>query len=250
MPTLNPRDELQPERAVKGFRRHQIAGVQASLEHAHGSEYPKRPSGARAQKRVLDGLLEELTTSHPILPGRGTLRRVIQILGISGSLRSVSRNTILLRAAASLTPHGTRINLYAGIADLPHFNPDLEETEPAALMDFRAQLRASHAVLICSPEYAHGVPGALKNALDWVVGSGEFSGKPVGLLNASLRANHAQESLAETLRTMDARVIPEACVRVPLPAEITEAGIVSSPEVSGALRAAIRALIETVEDSV
>ena len=201
-------------------------------------------------KRVLNGFIKERTISQPNLEQRDTVSRVIQILGISGSLRSVSKNTVLLRAAARLMPHGTRIELYAGVADLPHFNPDLEGTEPPAFMDFRAQLKASRAVLICSPEYAHGVPGALKNALDWVVGSGEFSGKPVGLLNASWQANHAQASLAETLRTMDARVIPEACVRVPLPAEITEAEIASSPEFSGALRAAIGALIEAIEPSV
>lgn len=174
---------------------------------------------------------------------------VIRILGISGSLRAVSKNTTLLYAAASLTPQGTEFVMYGGIRDLPHFNPDLEDTEPPAFMEFRAKLQSSQAVLICTPEYAHGVPGVLKNALDWVVGGGEFSGKPVGLLNASPQSHHAQESLMETLRTMDAHVITDACVRVPIPSQITESEIVSSPEFSGALRAAIGALVEAVQHS-
>jgi NAD(P)H-dependent FMN reductase len=127
----------------------------------------------------------------------------IRILAISGSLRAISLNTALLRAATSLAPEGVAISLYGGLGDLPHFNPDLEGAEPPSVLDFRTQLQRSDGVLISSPEYAHGVPGVLKNALDWLVGSGELVGKPVALLNASPRATHAQASLIETLTTMD-----------------------------------------------
>jgi chromate reductase, NAD(P)H dehydrogenase (quinone) len=72
------------------------------------------------------------------------------------------------------------IILYDGVSRLPHFSPDLDgENAPAPVADWRAQLKTSDGVLISSPEYAHGVPGSLKNALDWVVGSGEFVEKPV-----------------------------------------------------------------------
>ncbi len=135
--------------------------------------------------------------------------RVIRILGISGSLRTASSNTVLLRAATSLAPEGVDINVYGDLGDLPHFNPDLEGSEPPSVIDFRARLHMSDGILISSPEYAHGVPGVLKNALDWVVGSGELVGKPVALLNASPRATHAQASLRETLTTMDARIVPK-----------------------------------------
>ena len=131
---------------------------------------------------------------------------------------------------------------------LPHFNPDLEGLEPPSVMDFRSQLRKADGVLIASPEYAHGITGVLKNALDWVVGSGEFIHKPVALLNASPRAIHAQQALKEVLRTMDAYIVPDASQTIPLPHnKIDEAGIIAHQELSHCLRATIMALICTVK---
>lgn len=174
--------------------------------------------------------------------------RVIRILAISGSLRTASSNTALLRAATTLAPEGVEITVYGGLGDLPHFNPDLEGAEPPSIMDFRAQLQMSDGVLISSPEYAHGVPGVLKNALDWVVGSGELVAKPVALLNASPRATHAQASLTETIATMDARIVASASLTVQLPSnKIDEIGIVSHPEISRVLHAAIVAFARAIE---
>jgi NAD(P)H-dependent FMN reductase len=97
--------------------------------------------------------------------------------------------------------------------------------------------------LICSPEYAHGVPGSLKNALDWVVSSGELVNKPIALINASPRAVHAYESLAETLRTMSAIVVPEACVTVPvLGSKLDAVQLAEDSEIGPVLRGAILAL--------
>jgi chromate reductase, NAD(P)H dehydrogenase (quinone) len=168
----------------------------------------------------------------------------IRILAISGSLRAVSSNTALLRAASILAPDGVAIALYTGLNDLPHFNPDIEGTdlEPSSVLDFRTQLRQSDGVLICSPEYAHGVPGVLKNALDWIVGSGELVGKPVALFNASPRATHAQASLRETISVMDARIIDEASISLPLLGrKLDEVGIASDAEFAEPLRSAIAA---------
>lgn len=174
----------------------------------------------------------------------------MKILAISGSLRASSSNTVLLRAAAMLAPTGVEIILFHGLGDLPHFNPDLEESGIASVMDFRAQLQKSDGVLISSPEYAHGVPGVMKNALDWVVGSGEFVDKPVALLNASPRSTYAQASLTETLTVMTARLIAEACVDVPLSGKkLDEAGIVADAEMSSILRAAIQALAHAIQNS-
>src|SRR5678815_5767847 len=97
----------------------------------------------------------------------------MRILAISGSLRRVSSNTTLLRVVGVLAPAGVEVTLYEGLADLPAFNPDLEGAEPSSLLAFRAQLKEADGAFISSPEYAHGVPGSLKNALDWIVGSGE-----------------------------------------------------------------------------
>jgi chromate reductase len=176
----------------------------------------------------------------------------IRILAISGSLRAASSNTALLGATRALAPEGVEITLYDGLATLPHFNPDLDDldagTAPPEVTNFRARLEASDGVLISSPEYAHGVPGAMKNAIDWVVSSGEIYEKPVALLNASMGAKHAYESLAETLTTADADIVWEASVRVGLSTNrIDEAGIVSSPELSGVLRTALTAFVRAIE---
>lgn len=140
----------------------------------------------------------------------------ICILAISGSLREISSNTSLLRAAIILAPENVEISFYTGLDTLPHFNPDLESTELATVTDLRAKIKWADGLLISTPEYAHGVPGVLKNMLDWLVSSFEFPGKPIALFNASPRAVHAQASLIEIVTTMSGRVIPEVCITVPL----------------------------------
>ena len=175
---------------------------------------------------------------------------MIRILAISGSLRRSSSNTTLLRAASNLTPTGVEITLYDGLADLPHFNPDLEGSEPSAVLDFRLQLKGADGVFISSPEYAHGVPGSLKNALDWIVGSGELVDKPVAMLNASSMATHAQASLKETITVMSARVIQEASLTIPLQGRhLGDSGIAADPELSRLVLNAIKELITAIESS-
>lgn len=101
----------------------------------------------------------------------------MQVLAISGSLRVASTHSRLVRALALVAPVDFRVSIYEGLAGLPHFNPDLDTDPPdPAVGAFRDRLRDADAVVISSPEYAHGVPGSLKNALDWVVGSGELAG--------------------------------------------------------------------------
>ena len=169
----------------------------------------------------------------------------MRILAISGSLRLVSSNTALLRAAARLAPRGIEITVYDGLGDLPHFNPDLE---PPSVISFRNQLQASDGVLISSPEYAHGVPGVLKNALDWLVGTGELVDKSVALLNASPRSTYAQASLMETIRVMSARIVSEASITVPLPGrKLTEDGMLEDAEISSLLKTAIEAFARAIE---
>lgn len=172
----------------------------------------------------------------------------IRFLAISGSLRSVSSNLSLLRAMAALAPDNVEISLYESVGILPHFNPDLDNaTPPEAVIGFRAKLKAADAVLISSPEYAHGVPGALKNALDWIVGSGEFMYKPVGLMNASPTSRYAQASLAETLTVMMARV-----TTYPVPhitGKTDEAIILANPVVCNELLRAISELSDAVREN-
>lgn len=176
----------------------------------------------------------------------------MRILAISGSLRAASSSTAVLQAAAALAPAQVEVALYEGLSRLPHFNPDLDG-EPAlpAVADFRSQLQASDGVLISSPEYAHGVPGALKNALDWVVGSGELVGKPVALINASPRAVHAQASLTETLVTMSANLVAEVCIAVPqLGKRLDTPGILADAEIAGVVRSALLTFTKAIDKEV
>lgn len=174
--------------------------------------------------------------------------RQFRILAISGSLRARSSNTIVLQAAAALTPDNVEVVMYAGLAELPHFNPDLDrsldDVLPPAATELRTQVGRADALLICSPEYAHGVPGSLKNALDWLVGGAEMPGKPVGVINASFASTHAHAQLIETLTTMSARVVPDACVTLSTtPKNLDIAGIVASPSIAPMLRGVLGALV-------
>lgn len=172
----------------------------------------------------------------------------MKILAISGSLRHVSSNTNLVRAAILLAPKAMKITLYEGLGGLPRFNPDLEGAEPPSVLDFRAQLQAADGVLISSPEYAHGVPGVLKNALDWVVGSGETVDKPFALLNNSSRSTHAQASLWEILKTMACRMIPKASVTIPIDGKRLDAeAIASHPEFSPAIKHALEVFARAIQ---
>jgi len=126
-------------------------------------------------------------------------------------------NTAVLRALAAVAPPGVEVALSSALGELPHFNPDLDDDSPPAVVaDFRHTLAAAPGVFISTPEYAHGLPGCLKNALDWLVGDPAFAGKPVALINARPGATHAIASLRETLSIMNARLIEAACVTLPL----------------------------------
>ncbi|MFN8489530.1 MAG: NADPH-dependent FMN reductase [Caldilineaceae bacterium] len=176
----------------------------------------------------------------------------LRILAISGSLRAVSANTALLRAVARLAPPQVAITLYPGLADLPHFNPDLDgDNPPLAVLALREEIGRADGLLISSPEYAHGVPGSLKNALDWLVSSLEFPGKPVALLNASTRAAYAQAALAEILKTMSARLIEEASIPVALSRVGTdEATVLADPQIVNTLQIALDAFVRAIEAHV
>ncbi|RDD83756.1 NAD(P)H-dependent oxidoreductase [Dyella tabacisoli] len=139
-----------------------------------------------------------------------------RVLCLSGSLRRASSNTALLQVARSLAPATLELTVYADLASLPLFNPDDEiEPLPAPVLALRQAVDGSDALLIACPEYAHGVPGAFKNLLDWLVGSTEFPGKPVVLINASGRATMAHAALREILTTMSAQIWLD--VGIPLP---------------------------------
>jgi NAD(P)H-dependent FMN reductase len=169
------------------------------------------------------------------------------LLAMSGSLRSGSSNTELLRAAALLAPAGVTIHLYDELDKLPHFNPDLQDNLPEPVIRLRGLVQAAAGLLISSPEYARGVPGSLKNALDWLVGGSEFVEKPVALLSASARSTHAQDALRVTLVTMSGHFVDAASITVPLlGTSLNAAAIIADPAMATPLRAAVVAFVQAV----
>lgn len=171
----------------------------------------------------------------------------MNILAISGSLRAASINSALLRATASLAPPGICVTLCTLIGALPLFNPDLELDPPPSVAQLRAQIAAADALLIASPEYAHGVTGAIKNTLDWLVSCEAFVNKPVAVLNASPRAHHADAALRETLKTMSAVIVESASLTIPLlGANLTEADMAEAPAIAHAIREALAGLYGAV----
>lgn len=138
----------------------------------------------------------------------------LKVLALSGSLRKASLNTAMLTMAIASAPTGVRVQLYRGLGGLPLFNPDLELSFPDEAAHLRDEIAGADVLLIASPEYAHGVSGVMKNALDWMVSSAVFVDKPVALWNASPRASIALAALRETLKTMSARVVDAASLEL------------------------------------
>lgn len=134
----------------------------------------------------------------------------MNIFAICGSTREQSSNKQLLQIIAHLYAGSFTLEIFDGLAALPQFNPDTDnETVPAVVTAFRKKVNAANGVLICTPEYAMGVPGSLKNALDWAVSTTIFSQKPVALITASSQGYKAHAALMETLLVIECN-IPES----------------------------------------
>ena len=167
----------------------------------------------------------------------------LSVLALSGSLRTASINSAFCRALVRLAPPGMNAFHYDSLGELPLFNPDLESAPPAAVGRFRDAIAAADALVIASPEYAHGISGVLKNALDWLVSFEGVVGKRVALVNTSPRAHHALESLTEVLRTMSLEIVDRASPALALLGYLRTADeMAASAEVSAAVRAIFEAL--------
>jgi NAD(P)H-dependent FMN reductase len=173
------------------------------------------------------------------------------VVALSGSLRAASTNAALLQVAAQLAPRDMQFVFYENIGELPHFNPDLDEDDdspPEVVRDFRRLLIDADGIIICCPEYAHGVPGVLKNAIDWLVSVGALVGKPVLLLNASpAGGEHAQASLLHTLQVMNWNVLTEASLTAPfLRKKLQPGGVLDDENAANKLRASLGALAAAI----
>lgn len=131
------------------------------------------------------------------------------ILAISGSLRRGSLNSAALRAAGRAAARfGVEVELDHALRELPPFDADLDASPPEIVQRFRAACRRAEGVVLAVPEYAFGIPGALKNALDWTVGDGALSRKPVAVLSVAPRGRgaHVRRALELVLTALDCDV--------------------------------------------
>ncbi len=142
--------------------------------------------------------------------------RSIQLLAISGSLRSQSSNTRLVERIAARAQAPVSIDIFPDLHRLPHFNPDLEPSDDVFVQNLTSRMRVADGFLVSTPEYAHGIPGSLKNGLDWLVGTDAFIEKPFALIHACDRSTFAPQSLIEILTTMSGIHVVDADLTIDL----------------------------------
>jgi chromate reductase len=129
-----------------------------------------------------------------------------KILAIIGSTKNRSTNWLLVKTLEGLAADRADITIYEEITALPFFNPDLDnDMPPETVTQLRDKIRASDAVIICTPEYVFSLPGVLKNALEWMVSTRVFAGKPVALLTAAASGEKAHESLQLIMKTIEGK---------------------------------------------
>src|SRR6266700_6810689 len=175
----------------------------------------------------------------------------MNVLGISGSLRRDSYNRKLLVNAAELLPAGVEFELYEALKDVPPFDEDDEQPEPAAVARLRAAVAGADALLIATPEYNSSIPGQLKNAIDWAsrpAANSVLRNKPVAVVGAStgaFGAVWAQAELRKVLGAAGARVLD---LELPVPHAHTrfDEGGMTDDEIRAALADAIEALAAEV----
>lgn len=131
-----------------------------------------------------------------------------KVIAICGSTRQASINRSLLKAIVDLSAEDLDITIFDRIANLPQFNPDNDgENVANEVVHFRQLVSGAEGIIICTPEYAHGVPGRLKNAIDWTISSSGFPHKPTLLITASTDGSYGHKALLETLKAIEAKNI-------------------------------------------
>jgi chromate reductase len=175
----------------------------------------------------------------------------VKILGISGSLREGSSNTTLLKLAAENAPAEVELEIFRGLDGLPFFSPELDVDPPEAVTAFRTKLKEADGILISTPEYAFGMPGSLKNALDWTVSSGEFAGKTVAALSASPTSaggDKAHAALLMTLQAMASEVVAAASMPMPrIYKRLNAQGEVLDPSLTEQMKKIMMELVDAIK---
>jgi len=164
----------------------------------------------------------------------------VKFVALSGSLRDLSYNRSALKALSILSGDIADICIVS-LGDLPLFNPDREQEYIPAVASLKSHLKTANGLIISSPEYAHGISGVMKNALDWLVSGDEFVNIPIMNINTSPRATHAQQMLREVLVTMSGVIIEKSCVAISLLGTTLDAqGIIADVPLSGLLKTGLQ----------
>ncbi len=169
----------------------------------------------------------------------------MRIYAISGSVRAASVHSALLRAMQEQAPSDVEFRVCELVESLPIFNPDREgDAAPPPVREFARAVDEADLLIIASPEYAHGIPGGLKNAFDWLVSGPELVGKPAVLVHGYShgRGQYGLDALREVLRTASLDLMPGEAFAVPLVGlQVSEAEeLLKTSEVVSAIRAAFK----------
>lgn len=172
-------------------------------------------------------------------------------MAISGSTRYLSSNEAILKFIANHYSESLDVELYAGIAELPHFNPDLDdESIPLSVQGLRKRIEEADGVLICTPEYIFSLPGALKNAIEWTVSTTVFSDKPTALIVASGLGEKAYESLHLIMTTVGAKIGKQASLLIQgARSKFNSQGKIADESVLRGIDNLMHSFMETVDDT-
>ena len=171
------------------------------------------------------------------------------IFAISGSLRSGSSNHNILRYLERMSPANVGFFIYDNLAGIPPFDPGNDhESPPGSVSEFSHHITHADAAIICTPEYAYGIPGQLKNALDWTVSSGSFTGKPTALITASTGGENAHEALIKVLGAIDANLLDEATLLISfIRSKMDSKGNINDAETAESLKAVFNAVLKVIK---
>jgi len=171
----------------------------------------------------------------------------MKILGISGSLRSNSSASAILDVVSRSVPSQVEFTIYKGLAEIPAFDDSNEIPEPVA--DLIKLLSEADGVFFVIPEYAFGVPGALKNALDWTVSSSTaFPGKPVALITAATGGDKAHAAFLLTLKAIRTKIPEGATLLISfVRSKLNEKNEVKDIETLKSIKNVINSLIEAID---
>lgn len=170
-----------------------------------------------------------------------------KILAISGSTKAISTNALYITAISRLLGADFEVINFSSITVIPHFNPDLDQENPLQAVEaLRSAIKKADGIIISTPEYAMGLPGSLKNLLDWTVSSASFSGKPILALVASTQGEKAYQSIIDILTVIEARISP---LLIPFAkAKVNNEGAITDKETLAALKSTVDSFVASMEN--